>query len=117
MNTTAATIADDVIRNRYGTPEVRADIPPPPEPASSDPAPLPARMPVDARGLALAILATVAVIFTLKLAAPFFIPLLIGIFIAYTLNPLVVWLERIKIPRTVGTCVVMLALLGAGMFG
>jgi predicted PurR-regulated permease PerM len=74
------------------------------------------RMPVNARGLALAILATVAVVFALEWAQKFFIPLLIGIIMAYTLNPLVVWLERIKIPRVMGTSLVMMALLCVGGF-
>jgi predicted PurR-regulated permease PerM len=73
-------------------------------------------MPVNARGLALVILATVAVVFALQWAEKFFIPLLLGIIMAYTLNPLVVWLERIKIPRMVGTSIVMIALLCAGAF-
>src|SRR3954470_19803002 len=60
------------------------------------------RMPVEARGLALAILATIAVIFALKWAENFFIPLLLGVFFAYTLNPLVAALERIKMPRAAG---------------
>lgn len=78
--------------------------------------PLTVRMPVDARGLALVILATVAGVFALQWAQKFFIPLLLGIIIAYTLNPLVVWLERIKIPRVVGTSIVMIAILCAGAF-
>ena len=42
---------------------------------------------VNARGLALTILATVALIFALRAAQRFFIPLIFGIFIAYTLSP------------------------------
>jgi len=117
MNIPAATIADEVIPERDGTPVSLADVTRPVEMASADPAQLTVHMPVVARGMALTILATVAVIFTLKLADQFFVPLLIGIIIAYALNPLVVWLERIKIPRAMATCFVMLALLGAGMFG
>ena len=83
---------------------------------TSSPHLLTVRMPVDARGLGIAILSTVAVVFALQWAQKFFIPLLIGIIIAYTLNPLVVWLERIKIPRVVGTSLVMVALLCAGTF-
>jgi hypothetical protein len=45
------------------------------------------RMSVDARGLALGILATVAVVFVLEWAQSFVISLLLGILIAYTLNP------------------------------
>jgi len=47
-------------------------------------------LPVNARGVALTIIATVAFVFALSAAHAFFIPLLFGIFIAYTLNPLVV---------------------------
>lgn len=68
-------------------------------------------------GLALAILATVAVVFALKLAQSFFISLLLGILFAYTLNPLVEWLERIKIPRVFGTSLVMVGVLCAVALG
>lgn len=63
------------------------------------------------RSICLTILATLAFVFALQWAQKFLIPLLFGIFIAYTLNPLVVWLERIRIPRLIGTCVVMLTLI------
>jgi hypothetical protein len=56
---------------------------------------------IDVRGLALAIVTTVVVVFALQWAEKFFIPLLLGIIIAYTLNPLVVWLERVRILRVV----------------
>jgi len=45
------------------------------------------------------------------------VPLLLGIIIAYTLNPLVGWLEAIRIPRVVGTAVVMIAVIGALVLG
>ncbi|SIR07333.1 Predicted PurR-regulated permease PerM [Aromatoleum tolulyticum] len=73
----------------------------------------------DARGLALGILATVAVVFVLEWAQSFFISMLLGILFAYTLNPLVVWLERIRVPRVVGSVVVMVGVvcaLGLGTF-
>jgi predicted PurR-regulated permease PerM len=70
-------------------------------------------MPVDARGVALGILATLALVFALQWAQSFAISLLVGIFLAYTLNPLVVWLERIKVPRVVGASMVMLAVVSA----
>jgi predicted PurR-regulated permease PerM len=75
------------------------------------------RIPVDARGLALAILAIVAGVFALQLAQSFIISLLLGILFAYTLNPLVVWLERIRIPRVVGTSIVMVGVVGALVLG
>ncbi|HEV8337153.1 MAG TPA: AI-2E family transporter [Candidatus Polarisedimenticolia bacterium] len=75
------------------------------------------RMSVDARGLALGILATVAVVFVLQWAQSFVISVLVGIFFAYTLNPLVVWLERIKIPRVLGAGIVLAAVVSALVLG
>lgn len=40
----------------------------------------------------------------------------LGIIIAYTLNPLVVWMERAKIPRVIGTIIVMLSVLCGSTF-
>jgi predicted PurR-regulated permease PerM len=71
------------------------------------------RMPVDARGLALGVLATLASVFALSWAQGFLVPLLLGIVISYTLTPLVAWLEAIKIPRVVGTVIVMAGVLCA----
>jgi len=48
-----------------------------------------------------------AVVFGLSWAQGFVVPLLLGIVVAYTLNPLVAWLETIGIPRAAGTVVVM----------
>jgi len=88
---------------------------PPPKPA--DPIALTLHFPVDARGAALGILATVALVFALDWGQPFLITLLLGILFAYTLNPLVVWLEQIKIPRIVGASLVMAAVTCALVFG
>jgi predicted PurR-regulated permease PerM len=75
------------------------------------------RMAVDARGVALGILAVIAVVFALDWAQAFAISLLLGIVMAYTLNPLVVWLERIRIPRAAASLVVMLGVMGVLAFG
>ncbi len=74
-------------------------------------------MPVDARGVALGILAALASIFALSWAQAFVVPLLLGIVISYTLNPLVAWLEAIRIPRVVGAVIVMTSVIGALAFG
>ncbi|KAB2935909.1 MAG: AI-2E family transporter [Candidatus Contendobacter sp.] len=76
-----------------------------------------ARTAVDAQGLALVLLATIAVVFALEWAQSFFIPLLLGILLAYTLNPVVAWLERIKIHRVAGASLVIVAVVGALGFG
>jgi len=81
-----------------------------------DPALLTDRVSMNLRSLAVPIVTTVIVVYALQWAENFFIPLLLGIIIAYTLNPLVVWLERIKIPRVVGTSIVMLVVLCGGAF-
>ena len=73
------------------------------------------RLPVEARGLALGLLATLAMVFALSWAQAFLVPLLLGVIIAYTLNPLVVWLERIRIPRVVGTVIVMASVVTAAV--
>jgi predicted PurR-regulated permease PerM len=67
---------------------------------------------VNARGLSLGILATVAFIFALQWAQKFFVPLLLGIFIAYTLSPVVRWLERIHVKRVIGATLVTAVLIG-----
>ena len=85
---------------------------PPADPTTTNVVPT-VRASVDARGVALTILATVAVVGALDLAQSFFVSLLLGILIAYTLNPLVAYLERIRLPRAVGTIVVMVGLVAA----
>ncbi|MES2150201.1 MAG: AI-2E family transporter [Pseudomonadota bacterium] len=66
---------------------------------------------VHARGLALCIIATVAFVYALQWSQKFLVPLLLGIFVAYTLNPLVLWLERWRIRRAVGATLVMALIL------
>ena len=75
------------------------------------------RISVDARGLALGVLAALASVFALSWAQSFLVPLILGIIISYTLNPLVTWLEAIRIPRVIGTIVVMASVTGALVLG
>jgi predicted PurR-regulated permease PerM len=70
--------------------------------------------PVDARGLALALLATLATVFALSWAQTLLVPLLLGVVITYTLSPVVFWLERLRVPRVVGAVLVMSA-VGAAL--
>ena len=101
----------------------------PPEPVaavSTGPAGPPAGAPVEqdaslrlplhvhARGMALGIIATVSFIYALQWAQKFLIPVIFGIFIAYTLNPVVAWLEKLRLPRAIGaTAVTALILFGS----
>ena len=63
------------------------------------------------RGTAEIIVAVVATVFALSAAQRFFIPLVLGVILACTLNPLVRLLERINIPRLIGSALVMVMLL------
>ena len=66
---------------------------------------------VNARGVALGIIATVAFVFALQWAKNFLVPLLLGIFITYTLSPVVRWLERWHVKRAIGATLVTAAIL------
>jgi predicted PurR-regulated permease PerM len=68
---------------------------------------------VDARGLALAVLSVLAALYALSWAQAFVVPLLVGIILSYTLNPLVTWLEAIRLSRSVATIIVMAGVIGA----
>jgi len=69
------------------------------------------------RDLALRIIATVALIYALDWAQSFVISLLLGILLTYTLNPLVEWLGKIRIPRAVAATVVMAIVIWGILFG
>lgn len=58
------------------------------------------------------ILAAIAVVAALYLARAFFIPLLIGILISYTLRPVVNWLAACHIPQALAAALVLLLLIG-----
>lgn len=65
---------------------------------------------------ALRIIAILALLYCLKWAADFLIPLLFGILLSYTLSPIVSWMERFGLHRAVGAGLVTLALIAsAGM--
>jgi predicted PurR-regulated permease PerM len=89
-----------------------------PDPAAGDAgAALPVRVSVDARGLALTTLAFLATIVALDWAQVFVVSLLLGIVLAYMLNPLVAALERVRVPRAVATLFVMAGLVAAVVLG
>lgn len=99
-----------------GNDRIQASSPPVEATLTATPAPA-IHLPVEAKGLALGILTTVAVVFVLDWAQSFVISLLLGILFAYTLNPLVVWLERGRIPRVISASIVMLGVLCALALG
>jgi predicted PurR-regulated permease PerM len=69
------------------------------------------------RRASLTLLAVLACVFSISWAQAFLVPLLFGIVISYTLTPLVAWLEAIKVPRVIGTIIVMAGVVGAIAFG
>ncbi len=72
---------------------------------------MPAKDLVQVKNVALVILTTLAVIFALDWAQNFVITMILGVLLAYTLNPVVKWLEYIKIPRVVGSSLVIVFLM------
>ena len=67
---------------------------------------------VNARGTAIGLIATVLFVWALQWAEKFLVPMLLGVFVAYTLNPVVEWLERRRLPRPIGATLVTVAILG-----
>lgn len=85
--------------------------------SATDASPNMVRLPVVEPGLALPIIAIVAVVFALEWAQSFFISMLLGLLFAYTLNPLVAWLERLRVPRVAGSSIVMVGVVCALVLG
>jgi len=80
-----------------------------------DAAPVIVDSPTDIRSVALTILATIAVVLMLQYTQSVLIPIVLGILIAYALEPFVSWLTRAKVPRTVGAAIVLI--LSVGIIG
>ena len=111
MNPTAVTAAIDAADTSHAVEQCAAVV-------DASVLTLPAtRMSVDARGLALGVLAALASTFALSWAQSFLVPLLLGVIVAYTLNPLVTWLEAIRVPRVIGTVIVMASVVGGLVLG
>ncbi len=69
--------------------------------------------------VAIVVIAAIAVIALLRWAQAFFIPFVAGIFISYALRPIVVALERLRLPRAISASAVLIlvvAALGAGIY-
>jgi len=72
----------------------------------------PLRVPIGVRSLALTVLAVLGLLFLLRYAQDFFLPCVLGVLIAYALDPIVNWVERLRVPRAIAAAIVFLALLG-----
>ncbi len=63
--------------------------------------------------VSLGILAAIALAAALYLARAFFVPLLLGILVTYTLSPVVDWLNKFHFPRPAGAALVLVVLVGS----
>jgi len=63
------------------------------------------------KSISLMVLAIVAVVYVLDWAQDFFVTMLLGIFSAYILNPVVSGLEKIRIPRVVGASITVVMVI------
>ena len=62
--------------------------------------------------VAVGLLALIAIVAALYLARAFFVPLLIGILASYALSPVVEWMKRHHIPRSLSAALILVTLLG-----
>jgi predicted PurR-regulated permease PerM len=74
-------------------------------------------VPLPSRNLALRIIAIVVLIYALDWAQVLVISLLLGMLLAYTLDPLVAWLGKIRVPRAIGATAVMILVVWGVAFG
>lgn len=73
--------------------------------------------PIQVKNVALVILTTIAIVFVLDWAQSFIVTMLLGVLLAYALNPLVSKMEHIKINRFIGSTMVILVLISSIVFG
>jgi predicted PurR-regulated permease PerM len=80
--------------------------------AAADPQRVLLHMPVDVRNVSLAVLATLAAVYTLHWAAAVFIPVMLGLVFSYALSPIVAWLELRHVPRVASAALLILGIVG-----
>jgi len=69
-------------------------------------------VPVNVRSMSLVLLAALASLAILHWAAAFFIPVMVGFLFSYALSPIVGWLQRWRIPRSISAAALILGILG-----
>jgi predicted PurR-regulated permease PerM len=74
----------------------------------------PGRLPAT---LALWVVAVVVALFFLREAKTLLIPIALAVLISYALEPVVAWLERRHVPRTLGASAVLILIVTATLFG
>jgi predicted PurR-regulated permease PerM len=67
---------------------------------------------VNVRSITLTVIAIVAVTYMLQWAQEVFIPIVLSVLISYALEPVVIWLMRLRLPRALASAVVVALLTG-----
>jgi predicted PurR-regulated permease PerM len=78
----------------------------------ASPSPVPLRVATNGRDWALALIALLGLVYTLRWAGAIIIPLLLGLMCSYALSPVVDLLHRWRIPRAIGAAALLLAAVG-----
>jgi predicted PurR-regulated permease PerM len=95
-------------------PAVEADPKPARDSRSGDVAPPAIGMPIDVRSVALTVLAVLGMILTLQYAQAVVIPIVLGVLISYALEPIVAWLTRWHVPRSLAAALLLIVLTAIG---
>ena len=69
--------------------------------------------PIGIRSLSLTVIAIVAAIFALQYGQQFFIPLVISVLVSYALDPIVSWIAKRGVARSLAAAVVLLLVVGS----
>ncbi|HEX4826206.1 MAG TPA: AI-2E family transporter [Candidatus Polarisedimenticolaceae bacterium] len=69
------------------------------------------------RSLAVAVIAVAAGVFLLRYAWGIWLPVAMGIFVSYALDPIVAAAARLRIPRSIGAALVLALFTGAAVYG
>jgi predicted PurR-regulated permease PerM len=72
---------------------------------------------VNVRGIALTVIAGTAAMYVLWWAQEVFIPIVLSVLISYALEPAVLWLTRLRLPRALASALVVAALSGVIGYG
>ena len=80
--------------------------------AAGEPAPAVVDTKVSVTSVTLTVLASIVVVVTLQYMQAVFVPVVIGILVAYGLEPFVSALARLRVGRSIGAAIVLLALVG-----
>jgi predicted PurR-regulated permease PerM len=100
---------DEPVKEAIPATQIAAPVPADPE----DPSHALLHVPVHVRSVTLIVLAVLLTLATLRWAAAFFIPLMLGFMLSYALSPIVDALQRVRIPRALSAAVLIFGLLGA----